>query len=179
MPNYVAFLRAINVSGRYIKMPALVEYFTAIGYQDVQTFINTGNVLFQASSESASELADHIETNIAPLLGFKSEVFVRCDSDVNAILVTAATLSAQLPSSGELNVAFLSAPLTQEQELSLSALSSAVDEFVVRGSEVYWLCQVAQNASKFSNGVLERQLKLRSTLRRVSMLEKLAAEFSA
>jgi uncharacterized protein (DUF1697 family) len=179
MPNYVAFLRAINVSGRYIKMPALAEYFTAIGYQGVQTFINTGNVLFDSTSESSSELADHIEINIAPMLGFKAEVFVRSHHDIKDILATAAALSPKVPSAGELNVAFLSAPLTEAQEQSLAALSSAVDEFVVSGSELYWLCQVAQNASKFSNGVMERNLKLRSTLRRVTMLEKVAEQFLA
>jgi uncharacterized protein (DUF1697 family) len=103
---------------------------------------------------------------------------VRCDSDLKAILATAVTLSQKIPSSGELNVAFLSAPLTQEQEMNLADLSSKVDEFIVDGSEIYWLCQVAQNASKFSNGVLEGKLKLRSTLRRVTMLEKLSEQMT-
>jgi uncharacterized protein (DUF1697 family) len=176
MPNYVAFLRAINVGGRFVKMPTLAEYFTTIGYPESKTFINTGNVLFHSASLSASKLADQIESDLAPLLGFKSEVFVRCDSELKAILVTAATFSQKIPSSGELNVAFLSAPLTKEQEMSLAELNSKVDDFIVDGSEIYWLCQVAQNASKFSNGVLERKLKLRSTLRRVTMLEKLSEQ---
>jgi uncharacterized protein (DUF1697 family) len=148
MPNYVAFLRAINVSRRFIKMAVLAEHFTSIGYQEVQTFINTGNVLFHSSSQSARELAEHIEINIEPLLGFKSEVFVRSGSEIKAILAAAAELLPKVPQDGELNVAFLSVPLTKEQELSLSQLSSAVDEFLVLGSEVYWVCGVAQSESK-------------------------------
>ena len=50
MPNYVAFLRAINVIGRSIEMPVLAEHFCSIGYRAVQTSIDTGNVLFHSSS---------------------------------------------------------------------------------------------------------------------------------
>jgi uncharacterized protein (DUF1697 family) len=174
LPKYIAFLRAINVSGRSIKMDALTEYFQQLGYQEVVTFITTGNVIFESPLPSTAQLAAEIEAAIAPLLGFKSEVFVRTEPDLQAILATAAGLAPQLPSGGEVNVAFLGAPLTELQEKSLAALSSNVDEFLVQGSEVYWICRVAQNASKFSNGVFEQKLKIRSTFRRASMLIKLA-----
>ncbi len=159
-------------------MDALTEHFQQLGYQEVMTFINTGNVMFESSAQTTTQLATAIETAIAPLLGFKSEVFVRTESDLQAILATAARLTPQLPSGGEANVAFLNVPLTELQAKSLAALSSHVDEFVVQGSEVYWICRVAQNASKFSNGVFEQKLKLRSTFRRVSMLTKLSEEWT-
>jgi uncharacterized protein (DUF1697 family) len=177
MINYVAFLSAINVSGRYIKMPVLADHFRSIGYPEVQTFINTGNVLFYSPAQSSSQLAEQIEINLEPLIGFKSEVFVRDRSAIEAILLTAAELSPKIAEGGEINIAFLSTPLIKEQESSLSRLSSSLDEFVVLGNEVYWICHTAQNESKFSNSVFERKLKLRSTFRRVSMLEKLVKEF--
>jgi uncharacterized protein (DUF1697 family) len=172
LPKYIAFLRAINVSGRYIKMNDLTEYFERLGYQEVETFINTGNVIFESPSPSADQLAKEIETALTPLLGFKSEIFVRTGADLQAILATAADLVPQA-TGGEVNVAFLSAPLTELQESNLMALVSKVDQFLVKGNEVYWICQVAQNASKFSNGVFEQKMKARSTFRRVSMLIKL------
>jgi uncharacterized protein (DUF1697 family) len=177
MLNYVAFLRAINVSNRYIKMPVLAEHFRLIGYQEVKTFINTGNVLFHSSSRSSQQLVEHIEINIEPLLGFKSEVFVRDRIAIHSILATAAELSPKIAQNGEINIAFLSTPLTKEQELSLSLLNSSLDEFLVIGTEVYWICHTAQSESKFSNSVFERKLKLRSTFRRVNMLEKLLIAF--
>jgi uncharacterized protein (DUF1697 family) len=177
MPNHVAFLRAINVSGRNITMAALAEHFNALGYQDVQTFITTGNVLFQ--SAPGPDLGTEIEGPLEALLGFRSEVFVRQASELKAILATAGTLLPRVPTAGEVNVAFLKAPLTEEQSQILATMGSPVDEFLVQGSEVYWICQVAQNASKFSNGVFERKLKLRSTLRRVSVLTQLSDQFFA
>jgi uncharacterized protein (DUF1697 family) len=176
MQKYVAFLRAINVGGRFIKMAALAEHFHALGYADAQTFINSGNVIFSAVSRAPNALARAIESNIEPLLGFKSEVFVRSADELHAVLAQAARLLPQVPAGGELNVVFLAAPLGREQTASLIALRSATDDFVVLGQEAYWLCRVAQSESKFSNAVMERKLLLRTTFRRHSMLLKLAAQ---
>jgi uncharacterized protein (DUF1697 family) len=184
MPKYVAFLRAINVGGRQVKMGPLAEHFQTLGYSEVQTFINTGNVIFQASDpasdpasdQACAQLAAQIETPLEALLGFRAEVFVRDISALQAILATAATLS-EPPNGGELNVAFLKAPLSEAQALTLAELTSPIDAFLSQGSEVYWTCQVAQHGSKFSNALFERKLKLRSTLRRVTMLKQLSEEF--
>ncbi len=173
MPKYIAFLRAINVGGRQVKMAELAEHFKAIGYADVETVLTTGNVIFDAESRPAAALALDMETKLEPLLGFKSEVFVRSAAEITAILAMAATLSPQVPTNGELNVAFLGLPLTEAQTTTLTGLSNKMDQFVVQGREVYWICQVPQNASKFSNGVFEQKLKVRSTFRRVSMLTAL------
>jgi uncharacterized protein (DUF1697 family) len=173
LPKYIAFLRAINVSGRYIKMALLAEHFKMLGYADVQTVINTGNVLFQSAARSTTDLALALEIKLEPLLGFKSAVFVRSGAEIQAILATAVGLAARVPEGGELNVAFLAVPLTAVQVEALAGLKSPVDDFLVDGCEIYWICAVAQNESKFSNARLEQKLKLRSTLRRVSMLSKL------
>jgi uncharacterized protein (DUF1697 family) len=179
MPNYVAFLRAINIGGRSIKMPELAEHFKTLGYEAAETFINTGNVIFQAPAQASAQLAEQIETPIAPLLGFKSEVFVRNGDELQAILAQTAELLPQVPNGGDLNVIFLNAPLTEAQAMILSGLSSPVDDFLVRGSEVYWTCRTALNASKFSNGVFEQKMKLRSTFRKAIILNQLAEKFFA
>ena len=179
MPKYIAFLRAINVSGRYIKMATLTAHCKTLGYDNVETFINSGNVIFDSPSRSAPKLGVAIESAIEPLLGFKSEVFVRSGAELRNMLAHASTMLSKVPRGGELNVAFLSAPLTQEQDASLLMMRSDVDDFVVSGQEIYWLCRVAQSESKFSNAVLERKLKLRTTFRREGMLTKLVAQHFA
>jgi uncharacterized protein (DUF1697 family) len=154
-------------------MAELAEHFQTIGYADAETVIQTGNVIFDTASQPTATLAAAIETQLVPLLGFKSEVFVRSAAEISDILAMAATLAPQVPANGELNVAFLSAPLTEAQAATLAGLSNKMDQFVVQGHEVYWLCQANQSASKFSNGVFEQKLKLRSTFRKVSVLSKL------
>jgi uncharacterized protein (DUF1697 family) len=177
--KYVAFLRAINVSGRNIKMAELAEHFRSLGYEQVETFIQTGNVIFESAVPSSSELAASIAAALEPLLGFKSEVFVRSIAELREISAQASTLLPKVPTNGELNIGLLAADLTAVQETALSALCGATDELMARGRTIYWVCQVAQNKSKISNGVLEQKLKLRTTLRRSTVVEGLLTEYGA
>lgn len=173
MTTHIAFLRAINVTGRFIKMAALTGHFHALGYADARTYINTGNVVFTARARSAVKLASTIEDGLAPLLGFKSEVFLRTAAELIKITQQAIDLRARVSDDGEVNVAFLQEPLTQEQTNLLSAMRSPLDDFIHDGPQIYWICQGNQMQSKFSNAALERKLKLRTTFRRVGMLQNL------
>jgi uncharacterized protein (DUF1697 family) len=179
VPTAVAFLRAINVGGRFIKMAELAAHFEALGLADVSTYINSGNVLFATRARNFSQLAAKIERDLEPLLGFKSEVFLRTPSEVHAIAAAAQSYRSAVPESGEVNVAFLAAPLVPEQMTALQGLRTDLDEFAHNGREVYWLCKGNQMESKFSNAVLERKLRLRCTFRRVSMLCKLSEQLRA
>jgi uncharacterized protein (DUF1697 family) len=173
MIRHVAFLRAINVGGRFLKMAALAEHFRTLGCADVTTFLNSGNVLFRhrdASDRLAVRLADGLE----PLLGYRSDVFLRTESEVLALAKRGAALLETVPADGDVNVALLDAPLSKEQKAALAALRTDLDDFTAKGREVWWLCQSRQSASKFSNAVFERKLKTRTTFRRASMLVKLA-----
>ena len=176
MSVHVAFLRAINVTGRFIKMSALAEHFRTLGHDDAKTYINSGNVIFSARSRSPHKLALAVEEGLTPLLGFTSEVFIRTEAEVEAVAVRASQLREKVPQSGEVNVAFLREPLSQSQSEELGLLRTSLDDFVHEGAQIYWLCLGRQMESKFSNAVLERRLRLRTTFRRVSMLQGLAAE---
>ena len=178
MPTVVAFLRAINVGGRFIKMADLASHFEALELENVSTFINSGNVLFSTRARSLPKLAASIESGLEPLLGFRSEVFLRTSAEVKSIAGTALSHRSKVPPEGEVNVAFLPAPLSLEQEAALRALRTDLDDFAHTGCEVYWLCKGSQMESKFSNAAMERRLRLRCTFRRVSMLTKLAEQLA-
>jgi uncharacterized protein (DUF1697 family) len=176
VPTAVAFLRAINVGGRFIKMAELAAHFESLGLADVSTYINSGNVLFSTRARDFPQLAARIERDLEPLLGFKSEVFLRTPSEVHAIAATALSHRSAVQASGEVNVAFLAAQLDSEQLNTLQSLRTERDEFSHNGREVYWLCKGSQMDSKFSNADMERKLRLRCTFRRVSMLSKLSEQ---
>lgn len=170
MPTYIAFLRAINVTGRFLKMSALAEAFHSLRYADARTHINSGNVIFSASNSSAQTLQNSLELQLEPLIGCRSEVFSRSVDEVKAISALANGMKGRVGDEGDINVCFLQATLSAAQRAELDKLKTDVDDFVLSESEVYWLCQTKQSSSKFSNAVLERKLKARSTLRRASML---------
>lgn len=174
MRTVVAFLRAINVGGRFLKMADLAPHFSALGLSKVSTYSNSGNVLFYSRVTRLDRLESTLERDLESLLGFKSEVFLRTSKEVHAIAGAANAYRRQLNLEGEVNVAFLSQPLSAEQAATLASLRTDLDEFAHDGREIYWLCKNKQIESKFSNAVLERRLRLRTTFRRVSMLVKLS-----
>jgi uncharacterized protein (DUF1697 family) len=173
MPQYVAFLRAINVGGRYIKMLDLAGHVSALGLASVQTYINTGNLIFEDPSKSTAGLEKRLQTGLALALGFESEAFVRTLPALQTVTSHAQQMKTQVTAAGEVNVAFLQRHLTGDEVKTVLGLRSEVDDFEIVGSEIYWRCQVKQDQSKVSNALLERKLKTRTTIRRVSMLENL------
>jgi uncharacterized protein (DUF1697 family) len=82
MPTYIALLRAVNVGGRYYKMADLREHLSESGLEDVETYIQTGNVRFRSAMRSAAK----VERLVESVLG------ERCGFDVPAVLLTPAEL---------------------------------------------------------------------------------------
>jgi uncharacterized protein (DUF1697 family) len=83
-----------------------------------------------------------------------------------------------LEAAAALNVAFLADPLDGASQRRLMALRTDIDDFHVRGREIYWLCRKKQSESTFSNAVLEKTLGRPSTLRGVNTLKKLAEKYA-
>lgn len=174
--RYVVFLRAINVTGRFVKMADLAGHCQALGLQGVQTFINSGNVVFSAADTTAAALTERLQQGLQARLGFVSEAFVRTLDQVHVLAQRTAALAHHVPEGGDLNVIFLPQPLDAAQTLSVQSLSNAIDRFDTQGPELLWLCHQKQSESTFSNAVLERRLKLRCTLRRAAMLQRLSSQ---
>ena len=87
MPTYVALLRGINVGGKnLIRMPALKAAFEEIGFEDVATYIQSGNVLFAAAGTGAAELTRRIEAMLAEAFDYVPTVVVRNRKQMGAIV---------------------------------------------------------------------------------------------
>ena len=85
--RYVALLRGINVGGAtMIKMADLKAEFEALGFENVRTYINSGNLAFDAKKSSENRLADKIETAVEALVGRHIAVVVREQNDIKRIL---------------------------------------------------------------------------------------------
>ena len=106
MTTCVAFLRAINVGGRFVKMAVLAQHFRALGHGDVQTYINSGNVVFRSSSRSTHTLAAAIEAGLPPRLGFDTHAFVRTVAQVHDIAASGLKWMQVKPAWTDVNVGF-------------------------------------------------------------------------
>jgi uncharacterized protein (DUF1697 family) len=179
MTKHIAFLRAINVGGRNVKMNRLREIFELMGFSNVETFIASGNVIFESKSKDEDALVKKIEKGLNESLGFEVATFIRSDSELAAIANYQPFPQPKIDSATALNVAFLSAPLDDKSKESLMALKSDIDGFHVLRREVYWLCLKKQSESKFSNAVLEKTLNMKSTMRGINTIQKMSEKYTS
>jgi uncharacterized protein (DUF1697 family) len=174
--RHIAFLRAINVGGHVVKMDELRRLFEKLGFTNVETFIASGNIIFTAAPEDVKVLARRIEDELRKSLGYEVKTFVRSESEVAAIAEYEPFTPARIKSASTFCVGFLEEPLTPQAVKALMALRTAADDFHVNGREVYWLSKKRQGESTFSNALLEKTLKTRSTFRGLNTVVKLAAK---
>jgi len=178
MTKFIAFLRAINVGGHTVKMDHLREIFESFGFTNVETFIASGNVIFETRSKDVDALVKKIEKGLKETLGFEVATFLRSDSELAVIADHQPFPKSQMDSATALNVAFLSEPLDNKSKKLLMALRSDIDDFHAHGREVYWLCLKKQSESNFSNAMLEKTLGRKSTLRGLNTVRKIAEKYA-
>lgn len=179
MCKYIAFLRAINVGGRNIKMVDLRALFGALDLKNVQTFIASGNVIFDPPAIEVPLLERQIAEHLHDCLGYKVDTFIRSNSELAEMAVYQPFGEIELSKGGNtLKIAFLSAPITSEAQHRLLSYRTDVDDFHVNGQEVYWLCRKALGKSRFSGSVLEKAVGGPATLRNINTIRRLVAKYA-
>jgi uncharacterized protein (DUF1697 family) len=169
--RYFAFLRAINVGGRFVNKDKLREPFIAHGLSDVETFITSGNVIFRGTARAVAKLESELETRCAALFGFKSEVFIRTRAEIVSIQAFDAFPGQSVAKPADLFVSFVQGSLPADAIERLMKLRNTIDDYCVAGREVYWLRR--EPGSKFTGAVLERALKQPATMRNMNTLARL------
>jgi uncharacterized protein (DUF1697 family) len=178
MPRYIAFLRAINVGGRHpVKMDFLRRLFAAHGFANVETFIASGNIVFETRAKNAQALEREIEDRLREALGYEVATFIRTDAELAAVANYKPFSQPDLDAAVALNIAFLAARLDAQSSQKLLALRTDIDDLHTHGREVYWLCRKRQSESKMSNAMLEKALGQKSTLRGANTIKKMAAKY--
>jgi uncharacterized protein (DUF1697 family) len=177
MTRYIAFLRAINLGGHTVKMDYLRQIFESLGFTSVETFIASGNVMFEAGTDEARDLERMIEGRLHEALGYEVATFIRSPAELASVAGCQPFPEPQFIAAVAFNVAFLKDPLDQESEQKLMAQKTEIDDFRLHRREVYWLCRKKQSESTFSNAVLEKTLDRPSTLRGMNTIKKMAEKY--
>lgn len=172
MPRYVALLRAINVGGHVVKMDRLRTLFGELGFTNVETFIASGNVLFDATSRSPAALERRIEAHLHSALGYDVATFLRTGDELAAI----AELNPFESEAGDARtvyVAFLREAPPASYVDRLMGFRSDVDDFRVVGRESYWATSGRMSDSVYGKAKPDRDVV--STSRNMTTVRKLAA----
>lgn len=177
MNRKIAFLRAINVGGRFVKMDILRQQFELLGLSHVQTYIQSGNVIFETAAANCVELEQMIEEQLQAALGFQVPTLIRTAAEIGAIAQYQPFPESKYGDGSVLYISFLKEDPRQDLRQQLSDLSTAIDEFHCHERQVYWLMHKHLGKSNFTNTKLEKILKTVATRRNSSTVQKIADKF--
>ena len=174
MNKYVAFLRAINVGGNtIIKMADLKQMFERLGLENVQTYIQSGNVIFESDEDDTASLEKQIEHQIETTTGFKTQLFVRTLGEVRSL---AKKCPFVVQENETAYVTFLTHKPDKKQQQALLAFKSDADDFDIQGKEDYSLRRDREK-SILSNNFIEKILKLSGTTRNMTVIKKISEKY--
>jgi uncharacterized protein (DUF1697 family) len=166
----IAFLRAVNVGRRTVSMARLVEIVEALGYHDAWTYINSGNIVFDASG-SRLAVERSLEGALEAAFGFEVTTFVRTPAELRR-----AIISKPFPVAGgdTYFLTLLKSPASEPQREALEGLTNDFDMLAVDGSDVHWRMHGKSTDTRLPTRSWEAIVgRNRSTSRNMKMLRKL------
>jgi uncharacterized protein (DUF1697 family) len=168
---YAAFMRGLNLGKRNVKMEELKKLFVKIGFTEVESFIASGNIVFEASSSDRGAMERKIEAAIEKKYGWASETFVRDFEEL-------ARIGKAMPFKGIVDaptylVGFLKEPIGAGAKKQFMGLASPQDKFAVTGAEVWWHSEISQAESKFNANMFDKALGVRSTWRNLRTVRRM------
>ncbi len=177
--RYVALLRGVNVGGRTkVVMDDVRHIFAELGHTDIETYLQSGNVIFRCSEANLSRGAADIEERIVRELGVTTTVLLRTADELAAIVAANPLLDRESDFT-KLHVAFLADEPKPERSARLATPAGLPDELAIVGREVYLHCPNGYGKTKLHNAFIERRLGVAATTRNwktVTNLHRLASE---
>jgi uncharacterized protein (DUF1697 family) len=164
--KYAAFLRGINVGGKNkIKMETLREMCAALGYQNVTTYINSGNVIFEIAEEADDKtLAAEIERAIRADFALDIKVMTRSIDEIKTIIEN-NPFAGQFENDKDLHVFFLDEPLSAEKREILVSTNNENEQYAVSNREIFCLLRVSVLDSLMGKDYIAKKLKVSATAR--------------
>jgi len=171
--KHVAFLRGINIGGKNkIKMEALRQLCSALGYENVATYINSGNVIFETVTNNDDSLTAEIEKAIASEFSLKIKVMVRTIDEIKDIIKN-NPFAGQFENGKDLHVLFLNEELAAEKRAALLANNNENEMFAVRNREIFCLLRVSVLDSLIGKDYIGKKLKVSATARNWRTVSKI------
>ena len=166
MPRAVALLRAINVGGRFVKMEKVRALATGAGLENVSTYIQSGNILFDCSAREAARTETKLEALWKDELGWDITTLVRTQKEIAELFAEGADLAHGLKGKDVRHyVSFLRAELPKSAIEELHGWSYAKERLLVRGRELHFWCTIPSHEAKYSNSRMEKVAKTQATTR--------------
>jgi uncharacterized protein (DUF1697 family) len=176
MPRFVAFLRGINVGGHVVKNEKLREAFTSLGFQNVTTYKQSGNVIFESSNTNAQELKKSIEDKLRLVLGFDAPVLLRTMEQLRSIIEDEPFKIQNQEGTSFLVTMLPSVRATFPLQFPLTIPKSTAVVISAKGSEVFSVTHGGGEGA-LPNPFIESKLKLKATTRNINIIREIVEKY--
>jgi len=172
--TYISILRGINVSGQKpIKMDKLKALYEAKGYTNVKTYIQSGNVVFDANTENPRQLESGLSQKIKEVFGHDVPVIVLSNLELRSIADNNPYVKDQDKNPDFFHVTFLSDEPSNQDISQLIAKKQNDEAIRLIGKAIYLYCPNGYGRTKLNNNFIENKLKISATTRNWKSVNKL------
>jgi len=174
MNTYISLLRGINVSGqKKVKMAELKSIYQSLNFENVMTYIQSGNVVFQ-SDKDPETLKLLVETAIKEYFNFEVPVLILTKSHLVNTAKCLPFTSINIETEGsKIIVFFLSENVSANQRYIIETYLTNSEQLIMGKDVIYLYCPLGLGKSKLTNKLIETKLKLTSTARNIKTVHKL------
>ncbi|MEZ5103178.1 MAG: DUF1697 domain-containing protein [Draconibacterium sp.] len=165
METYIAILRGVNVGGKTLKMADLRTKIERLGFENVSTYIQSGNVFFQARMEAKEVLEQKIKALILSDLNLDVSVIVLTPKKLEEIINANPYLSDSKKDRAFMHVTFLQTVPGNYNVESIQDKRMGNEEIVFTDEAVYLYCPNGYGTSKLTNNLFESKMKVAATTR--------------
>jgi uncharacterized protein (DUF1697 family) len=171
--KYVSLLRGINVGGKnMIKMELLREMFSSLGFQNVKSYINSGNVIFESVETDDNVLSAKIAAAITATFSFNIQVMTRKMSEIEN-LVKNNPFAGQFNTDKDLHVFFLDEDLSDEKRDLLLLQANENEMFAFQPRTIFCNLRISILDSIVGKGFIDKKLKVAATARNWRTVNKI------
>jgi uncharacterized protein (DUF1697 family) len=179
MATFVAFLRAVNVGQRWVKMAHLREHLTAHGFTDVVTHIQSGNVRVTTPMRSVAKVETALRDLISEEFGFDVPVIARTPTALRQTAADADSAPSPLGDDARRYVTFTTGGISADGRLALEAWDEPGERVLVLGSDVLLFLTKPAHQAKLTNARLERLTGATGTARDIKVVRALAEKWGS
>lgn len=174
MNKYIAFLRAVNVGGRTLKMDALVKMFESMKLANVKTYIQSGNISFETTGKNRETLRNKIEKILQAELGYEVKVILRTVEELNQVVKQNPFKDKKLDDDTRLYISFLYLTPDDKIKKIVASLDNSNETYSLLNNEVFCLIRKDEKTgTSFAFNQLEKKLGIPVTTRNLTTIIKI------